>query len=82
MNRYKEKIMPASWVDINVNASAMEGYLTQPEAEGRHPAIVVIPEIWGKLSHPVGGGPAAVPRIPWTSAVDVPPRRPNDDRPA
>jgi dienelactone hydrolase len=39
--------MPTSWVDINVEESAMEGYLTQPEAEGKHPAIVVIQEIWG-----------------------------------
>ena len=43
--------MPASWVDINVDASTMEGYLTQPEAEGRYPALVVIQEIWGVNSH-------------------------------
>lgn len=43
--------MPASWVDINVNESTMEGYLTQPEAAGRHPAVVVIQEIWGVNSH-------------------------------
>jgi carboxymethylenebutenolidase len=29
----------------------MEGYLTQPEAEGKYPAIVVIQEIWGVNSH-------------------------------
>ena len=43
--------MPASWVDIIVNGSTMEGYLTQPEAQGRHPAVVVIQEIWGVNSH-------------------------------
>ena len=43
--------MPASWVDLNVNASTMEGYLTQPEEEGRHPAVIVIQEIWGVNSH-------------------------------
>ena len=43
--------MPASWVDIIVNESTMEGYLTQPEAQGRHPAVVVIQEIWGVNSH-------------------------------
>jgi carboxymethylenebutenolidase len=29
----------------------MEGYLTQPEASGRYPAVVVIQEIWGVNSH-------------------------------
>jgi carboxymethylenebutenolidase len=29
----------------------MEGYLTQPEGEGSHPAVVVIQEIWGVNSH-------------------------------
>ena len=44
--------MPASWVDINVDdGSTMEGYLTQPEGNGRHPAVVVIQEIWGVNSH-------------------------------
>ena len=43
--------MPASWIDIGVNASSMEGYLTQPEGEGSHPAVVVIQEIWGVNSH-------------------------------
>ncbi len=44
--------MPASWVDINVaDGSAMEGYLTQPEGDGSHPAVVVIQEIWGVNSH-------------------------------
>ena len=43
--------MPASWIDIGVNASTMEGYLTQPEGEGSHPAVVVIQEIWGVNSH-------------------------------
>ena len=43
--------MPASWVDIIVNARTMEGYLTQPEEEGRHPAVIVIQEIWGVNSH-------------------------------
>jgi len=39
--------MPASWVDINAEESAMEGYLTQPEAEGKYSAIVMIQEIEG-----------------------------------
>jgi carboxymethylenebutenolidase len=43
--------MPAKWIDIGVNASTMEGYLTQPEGEGSHPAVVVIQEIWGVNSH-------------------------------
>ena len=47
--------MPACWVDIKVDKSpensTMEGYLTLPEAKGRHPAIVVIQEIWGVNSH-------------------------------
>ena len=29
----------------------MEGYLTQPESEGQHPAVIVIQEIWGVNSH-------------------------------
>lgn len=29
----------------------MESYLTQPNAEGRHPAVVVIQEIWGVNAH-------------------------------
>ena len=43
--------MPANWVDINVDGSSMEGYLTRPEGEGAHPAVVVIQEIWGVNSH-------------------------------
>ena len=44
--------MPASWVDINVgDGTTMEGYLTQPEGDGNHPAVVVIQEIWGVNSH-------------------------------
>ena len=44
--------MPASWVDINVgDGTTMEGYLTQPEGDGSHPAVVVIQEIWGVNSH-------------------------------
>ena len=43
--------MPVSWVDMNVDDQTMEGYLTQPEAEGRYPAVVVIQEIWGVNSH-------------------------------
>ena len=43
--------MPASWVDMQVDGKAMEGYLAQPEAAGRHPAVVVIQEIWGVNSH-------------------------------
>jgi carboxymethylenebutenolidase len=44
--------MPASWVDINVgDGSTMEAYLTQPEGDGNHPAVVVIQEIWGVNSH-------------------------------
>ena len=39
--------MPASWTNIG----GMEGYLTQPEEDGSHPAVVVIQEIWGVNSH-------------------------------
>ena len=47
--------MPARWIDINIDKSndksTMEGYLTQPNAEGRHPAVVVIQEIWEVNAH-------------------------------
>ncbi|MEK7806650.1 MAG: dienelactone hydrolase family protein [Chloroflexota bacterium] len=43
--------MPPRWVDMKVGRQTMEGYLTQPEAEGRHPAVVVIQEVWGVNSH-------------------------------
>lgn len=43
--------MPPRWVDMKVGRQTMEGYLTQPEADGRHPAVVVIQEIWGVNSH-------------------------------
>ena len=39
--------MPASWVEIGVGEETMEGSLTRPEGEGRHPAVLVIQEIWG-----------------------------------
>ena len=43
--------MPLRWVDMSVDGQTMEGYLTQPEGDGRHPAVVVIQEIWGVNSH-------------------------------
>ncbi len=43
--------MPPRWVDMSVNGQTMEGYLAQPEGDGRHPAVVVIQEIWGVNSH-------------------------------
>ena len=43
--------MPTRWVNMSVSGQTMEGYLTQPEAVGRHPAVVVIQEIWGVNSH-------------------------------
>ena len=43
--------MPARWVDMRVGGQTMEGYMTQPEAEGRYPAVIVIQEIWGVNSH-------------------------------
>jgi len=47
--------LPARWIDINIDKSndksTMESYLTQPNAEGRHPAVVVIQEIWGVNAH-------------------------------
>ena len=43
--------MPTNWVDMNVGGETMEGYLTQPEGSDRHPAVVVIQEIWGVNSH-------------------------------
>jgi carboxymethylenebutenolidase len=38
-------------VDMTVDGQTMEGYLTQPAEAGRHPAVVVIQEIWGVNSH-------------------------------
>jgi carboxymethylenebutenolidase len=43
--------LPARWTDKSTDKSTIEGYLTQPNAEGRHPAVVVIQEIWGVNSH-------------------------------
>ncbi len=43
--------MPPRWVDMSVGGDTIEGYLAQPEAEGRYPAVVVIQEIWGVNSH-------------------------------
>jgi carboxymethylenebutenolidase len=43
--------MPVSWVDMRSDGQTMEGYLTQPAAAGRYPAVVVIQEIWGVNSH-------------------------------
>ncbi len=43
--------MPPRWIDMSVNGQTMEGYLAQPEADGKHPAVVVIQEIWGVNSH-------------------------------
>jgi carboxymethylenebutenolidase len=36
---------------MTVDGQTMEGYLTQPAEAGRHPAVVVIQEIWGVNSH-------------------------------
>ena len=43
--------MPPQWVDMKVGGDTMEGYLTQPEASGKYPAVVVIQEVWGVNSH-------------------------------
>lgn len=43
--------MPPRWVDIKVGGKTMEGYLTQPEAQGKYPAVIVIQEVWGVNSH-------------------------------
>jgi carboxymethylenebutenolidase len=43
--------MPNKWIDMQVDGQTMEGYLTQPEAAGRYPAVLVIQEIWGVNSH-------------------------------
>jgi dienelactone hydrolase len=43
--------MSVSWVDIAVDGQPMVGYLTRPEADGRHPEVVVIQEVWGVNSH-------------------------------
>jgi carboxymethylenebutenolidase len=43
--------MPVSWIDMQSDGQTMEGYLTQPAAAGRYPAVVVIQEIWGVNSH-------------------------------
>ena len=43
--------MPPRWIDIKVDGQTMEGYVTQPEASGRYPAVVVVQEVWGVNSH-------------------------------
>jgi len=43
--------MPGKWIDIKVDGDDMEGYLAQPEEEGRYPAVLVIQEVWGVNSH-------------------------------
>jgi carboxymethylenebutenolidase len=43
--------MPVNWVDMKSDGQTMEGYLTQPAAAGRYPAVIVIQEIWGVNSH-------------------------------
>lgn len=43
--------MPNSWVDIPVDGQAMDSYLTRPNDDERHPAIIVIQEVWGVNSH-------------------------------
>ena len=43
--------MPNSWVDIPVEGQVMDSYLTKPNDDERHPAIVVIQEVWGVNSH-------------------------------
>ena len=49
------KDLPARWIDINIDKSndksTMESYSTQPNAEERHPAVVVIQEIWWVNAH-------------------------------
>jgi dienelactone hydrolase len=37
--------MAVSWVDMQSDGQTMEGYLTQPAAAGRYPAVIVIQEI-------------------------------------
>jgi carboxymethylenebutenolidase len=36
---------------MQVDGQTMEGYLTQPEAAGKYPAVMVIQEVWGVNSH-------------------------------
>ncbi len=43
--------MPNSWVDVPVEGQVMDGYLTRPNDEERHPAVIVIQEVWGVNSH-------------------------------
>ena len=43
--------MSVSWVDMNVDGQTIDGYLTQPEAAGQYPAVIVIQEIRGGNSH-------------------------------
>jgi len=43
--------MPARWVEMKVGRQTMEGYLTQPEAQGTYPAVIVVQEVWGVNSY-------------------------------
>ncbi len=61
--------MPANWVDINVGGSSMEGYVTRPEGDGPHPAVIVIQEVWGVNSHIQ----AVADRLPAQGYVGVAP---------
>ena len=43
--------MPNSWVDVPVDGQVMDAYLTKPNDEEKHPAVIVIQEVWGVNSH-------------------------------
>ena len=43
--------MPNSWVDISVDGQVMDAYLTKPNDDEKHPAVIVIQEVWGVNSH-------------------------------
>jgi carboxymethylenebutenolidase len=39
--------MPAAWTTLTVDDQPMEAYRASPAADGPHPAVIVVQEIWG-----------------------------------
>ena len=39
--------MPATWTTLTVDDQPMEAYLASPAADGPHPSVIVVQEIWG-----------------------------------
>ena len=83
--------MSVSWVDMQSDGQTMEGYLTQPSAAGRYPAVVVIQEIFG-VNHHIrsvcdrlageGRFAEAVHLLLFRSIEDIEAKRPHAVKPA